>query len=126
MPHRQGRVRHFFIIDQRQILHKYYLATYCLNWQHVHTHFLQLATTPHRQGRVQDLFIIDQILKFLLQPLFKTGNMLCTHIFCNWQRRTDKAEYEILVKIKKVLVEENRHIRFGEWNANDIEVEFFN
>merc|ERR1712200_301939 len=29
---------------------------------------------------------------------------------------------EILCKIKKVLVEDGRHIRFGEWNAADIEV----
>lgn len=33
-----------------------------------------------------------------------------------------KAEYEILTKIKKVLIEEKRHIRFGDWNTYDIEI----
>jgi len=31
-----------------------------------------------------------------------------------------KNEYESLVKIKKILVDEKRHIRFGDWGANDI------
>ena len=35
-----------------------------------------------------------------------------------------KAEYEILTKIKSVLVDEKRHIRFGDWNGADIEVKF--
>jgi len=33
-----------------------------------------------------------------------------------------KAEYESMCKVKKILVEEKRHIRFGNWNAADIEV----
>lgn len=33
-----------------------------------------------------------------------------------------KPEYDILCKIKSVLVDEKRHIRFHDWNANDIEV----
>merc|ERR1712154_696683 len=32
-----------------------------------------------------------------------------------------KNEYEILSKIKKILIEEKRHLRFGDWNQNDIE-----
>ena len=27
---------------------------------------------------------------------------------------------DIMCKIKKVLVDEKRHIRFGEWNGNDV------
>jgi len=38
------------------------------------------------------------------------------------QEKKLKQDYEILCKIKKVLVEEKRHIRFGDWNANDIEL----
>ncbi|XP_065345158.1 obg-like ATPase 1 [Cloeon dipterum] len=33
-----------------------------------------------------------------------------------------KPEYDILCKVKQLLVDEKKHIRFGEWNANDIEV----
>merc|ERR1711915_1162087 len=33
-----------------------------------------------------------------------------------------KAEYEVLCKLKKVLMEEKRHLRFGNWNQADIEV----
>lgn len=32
-----------------------------------------------------------------------------------------KPEYDFMVKIKGVLVDEKKHLRFGEWNANDIE-----
>ena len=34
-----------------------------------------------------------------------------------------KVEYEILSKFKKLLLEEKRHLRFGDWNQADIEVE---
>lgn len=33
-----------------------------------------------------------------------------------------KPEYDILCKVKTLLVDEKQHIRFGDWNANDIEV----
>ncbi len=33
-----------------------------------------------------------------------------------------KADYESLQKVKKTLVDEKKHIRFGDWNAFDIEV----
>lgn len=33
-----------------------------------------------------------------------------------------KPEYDILCKIKKVLEEDKHHLRFEDWNANDIEV----
>merc|ERR1711910_149522 len=33
-----------------------------------------------------------------------------------------KAEYEILCKIKKVLIEEARMIRYGDWNQADVEI----
>jgi obg-like ATPase 1 len=31
-----------------------------------------------------------------------------------------KVEYESMVKIKQILIEEKRHIRFGTWNAADV------
>merc|ERR1712173_329363 len=33
-----------------------------------------------------------------------------------------KQEYDIMVKIKEILIEQKKHIRFGEWNGNDVEV----
>jgi len=33
-----------------------------------------------------------------------------------------KAEYDILCKIKHMLTEDKQHVRFGDWNANEIEV----
>merc|ERR1712080_540756 len=33
-----------------------------------------------------------------------------------------KVEYEILSKIKKVLVDDKRQVRFGDWNQADIEI----
>ncbi|EEB17123.1 conserved hypothetical protein [Pediculus humanus corporis] len=33
-----------------------------------------------------------------------------------------KPEYDILCRIKTMLVDEKKHLRFGEWNANDIEI----
>ena len=33
-----------------------------------------------------------------------------------------KAEYEVLVKFKKMLMEDKKHLRFGDWNQADIEV----
>merc|ERR1712203_210401 len=33
-----------------------------------------------------------------------------------------KAEYEILTKLKKMLLEDKKHLRFGDWNQADIEV----
>ncbi|XP_053206414.1 obg-like ATPase 1 [Panonychus citri] len=35
--------------------------------------------------------------------------------------KTHKLEYDVLMKIKKLLVDEQKHVRFGEWDANDIE-----
>merc|ERR1719507_2998960 len=32
-----------------------------------------------------------------------------------------KVEYESMVKIKQILIEEKRHIRFGTWSAADVE-----
>jgi len=41
-----------------------------------------------------------------------------------WNRgeKQVKAEFESLKKVQQVLVTEQRHIRFGDWSANDIEV----
>jgi len=38
------------------------------------------------------------------------------------QEKKLKQEYEILCKIKKLLVDDKKHIRFGDWNAVEIEV----
>ena len=33
-----------------------------------------------------------------------------------------KVEYEVLCKFKKMLLEDKKHLRFGDWNQADIEV----
>ena len=33
-----------------------------------------------------------------------------------------KQEYEIMCKIKDILIDQKKHIRFGDWNANDVEI----
>merc|ERR1712112_636332 len=40
----------------------------------------------------------------------------------NEELRLKDIEYEILSKIKKLLIEDKKHLRFGDWNQNDIEV----
>ncbi|CAG2104456.1 unnamed protein product [Medioppia subpectinata] len=36
--------------------------------------------------------------------------------------KKEKAEYDILMKIKQLLVDEKKHIRFGDWNLAEIEI----
>ncbi|XP_023219314.1 obg-like ATPase 1 [Centruroides sculpturatus] len=36
--------------------------------------------------------------------------------------KKSKPEYDILCKIRNHVVEEKKHVRFGDWNANEIEV----
>lgn len=79
----------------------------------------------HVEGEVdpvRDLDIISEelrlkdeenLLKYLdkLEKLVVRGN-----------DKKSKPEYETLLKIKEVLIEEKRHIRFADWSVHDIEV----
>jgi obg-like ATPase 1 len=78
----------------------------------------------HVEGEVnpvRDIEIINEELRLkdeeqLLALIDKLGKTVLRG------DKKDKVEYEVLCKIKEVLVDQKKHIRFAEWNANDIEV----
>jgi len=79
----------------------------------------------HVEGEVdpvRDLDIINEELRLKDMDQFEKIFEEVERKYCRGGEKKLKAEYEILCKIKKVLIEDNRHIRFGEWNAADIEV----
>jgi len=79
----------------------------------------------HVEGEVdpvRDLDIINEELRLKDMDGFEKVFEEVERKYCRGGEKKLKAEYEILCKIKKVLVEDGRHIRFGEWNAADIEV----
>jgi obg-like ATPase 1 len=78
----------------------------------------------HVEGEVdpvRDLDIINEELRLKDELEFMK---IYEDIEKKWNRgeKALKAEFESLGKIKKVLVDEKRHVRFGTWNAADIEV----
>jgi len=79
----------------------------------------------HVEGEVdpvRDLDIINEELRLKDMDQFEKIFEEVERKYCRGGEKKLKAEYEILCKIKKVLIEDNRHIRFGDWNAADIEV----
>merc|ERR1711997_1109949 len=79
----------------------------------------------HVEGEVdpiRDLDIINEELRLKDVEYFNKIWEEVERKYCRGGEKKLKSEYEILQKIKKVLVEDGRHIRFGEWNAADIEV----
>jgi len=78
----------------------------------------------HVEGEVdpvRDLDIINEELRLKDQEQFDKVYEDITKKYERGEKKL-KAEYEILTKIKSVLVDEKRHIRFGDWNGADIEV----
>lgn len=79
----------------------------------------------HVEGEVdpvRDLDIISEELRLkdeekLLQNMEKLERTVC-----RGGDKKLKPEYDALVKIKGVLVDEKKHIRFADWNAHDIEI----
>jgi len=79
----------------------------------------------HVEGEVdpvRDLDIINEELRLKDEEFFEKVYEEIERKHVRGGEKKLKAEYESLCKIKKILVEEKRHIRFGDWNANDIEV----
>jgi len=79
----------------------------------------------HVEGEVdpvRDLDIINEELRLKDVEQFDKVFEEVERKYCRGGEKKLKADYEILCKIKKVLIEEKRHIRFGDWNAADIEV----
>jgi obg-like ATPase 1 len=78
----------------------------------------------HVEGEVdpvRDLDIINEELRLKDEEFFMKA---FTDLEVKYQRgeKKLKAEYDIMCEIKAVLVEQKRHIRFGTWGANAVEV----
>jgi len=71
---------------------------------------------------VRDLDIINEELRLKDIEGFEKVYDEVERKFCRGGDKTFKNEYEILSKIKKILMDEKKHLRFGDWNQNDIEV----
>jgi len=83
------------------------------------------AEITHVEGEVdpiRDLDIINSELRLKDVDYFMKIYEEVERKYVRGNEKKLKAEYEILSKIKKILVDEERHIRFGDWNAADIEV----
>jgi len=83
------------------------------------------AEITHVEGEVdpiRDLDIINEELRLKDVEGFMKIWEEVERKYCRGGEKKLKSEYEILQKIKKVLVDDEKHIRFSEWNAADIEV----
>jgi len=79
----------------------------------------------HVEGEVdpvRDLQIINEELRLKDEEFFEKVFEEVERKYCRGNDKALKAEYEILCKFKKVLMEDKKHIRFGDWNQADIEV----
>jgi len=79
----------------------------------------------HVEGEVdpvRDLDIINEELRLKDEEYFEKIYEEVERKYVRGNEKKLKAEYEILCKIKKVLMEDKHHIRFGTWNQADIEV----
>merc|ERR1712112_753927 len=83
------------------------------------------AEITHVEGEVdpiRDLDIINEELRLKDVEGFMKVWEEVERKYCRGGEKKLKSEYEILQKIKKVLVDDEKHIRFSQWNAADIEV----
>jgi len=79
----------------------------------------------HVEGEVdpiRDLDIINEELRLKDVEYFNKIWEEVERKYVRGGEKKLKSEYEILGKIKKVLVDDEKHIRFSQWNAADIEV----
>merc|ERR1712241_802864 len=77
----------------------------------------------HVEGEVdpvRDLDIINEELRLKDEESFMKYFEDLEKKYTRGEKKL-KQEYDILVKVKEILVEQKRHIRFGDWNANDVE-----
>jgi obg-like ATPase 1 len=83
------------------------------------------ADITHVEGDVdpiRDLDIINEELRLKDVEYFEKIFDECERMYVRGNDKKRKVEYEILCKIKKVLIEETRMIRYGDWNQADIEI----
>jgi len=71
---------------------------------------------------IRDLDIINEELRLKDIEYFDKVFDEVERKYVRGNDKTFKNEYEILTKIKKVLIEDKKHLRFGDWNQADIEI----
>jgi len=79
----------------------------------------------HVEGEVdpvRDLDIINEELRLKDEEYFEKIYDEVERKYVRGGDKTFKSEYEILTKLKKMLLEDKKHLRFGDWNQADIEV----
>lgn len=78
----------------------------------------------HVEGEVdpvRDLDIINEELRLKDEEQFMKNFEDLEKRYTRGEKKL-KQEYDIMVKIKEILIEQKKHIRFGEWNATDVEL----
>jgi obg-like ATPase 1 len=84
------------------------------------------ADITHVEGEVdpiRDLDIINEELRLKDVEFFeKIYADADKKVKRNNNDKQAKVEYDILTKIEKVLIEEKKQIRFGDWNMADVEL----
>jgi len=78
----------------------------------------------HVEGEVdpvRDLDIINEELRLKDEESFMKNFEDLEKKYTRGEKKL-KEEYEIMCKIKDILIEQKRHIRFGDWNAKDVEI----
>ena len=71
---------------------------------------------------IRDLDIINEELRLKDVEYFEKVYDEVERKYVRGNDKTFKNEYEILSKIKKVMIEDKKHLRFGDWNQADIEI----
>ncbi|XP_053677864.1 obg-like ATPase 1 [Anopheles nili] len=83
------------------------------------------SDVTHVEGEVdpvRDLSIISEELRLKDEEKLLTNLDKLEKLVTRGGDKKSKPEYETLLKIKEVLTEEKKHIRFADWSAHDIEV----
>merc|ERR1712038_2252838 len=78
----------------------------------------------HVEGEVdpvRDLDIINEELRLKDEESFMKNFEDLEKKYTRGEKKL-KQEYEIMCKIKDILIDQKKHIRFGDWNANDVEI----
>ncbi|XP_067015359.2 obg-like ATPase 1 [Anabrus simplex] len=79
----------------------------------------------HVEGEVnpiRDLEIITEELRLKDQEYLLTHMEKMERTVLRGSDKKCKPEYDVLCKVKGILVDEMKQLRFGDWNANDIEI----
>ncbi|XP_060529633.1 obg-like ATPase 1 isoform X2 [Cylas formicarius] len=71
---------------------------------------------------VRDLDVISEELRLKDEDMLSKNLEKLERTVVRGGDKKSKPEYDTLMKIKSVLVDEKKHIRFGDWDAKDIEV----